>query len=168
MQDRDPIFDNPQNQGILRCLRDIGCNWRGPRSCPPLEREDPYYYLGTHPDLVEQLWDNFTTSIPVDTRWVLHGRPVLVHPESKVIFAFANGTHTYAFRIPERVREEAVAASARQQYKYPDGSVFDLANYDEDWIFGGSIRDEDRLCLIAFRAAGDSHKSGEVQKITTT
>jgi hypothetical protein len=92
----------------------------------------------------------------MDCRWVLHGRPVLVHPETRLIFAFATGTHTYAFRAPVELREKANTAHASQQYEYPDGKVLDLAQYDLDWIFGGDIDNEEGLCLLAFQFAGDA------------
>jgi hypothetical protein len=155
MDDRQLIFEHPKNQGILECLQVIGQFTRGPLSCHPSEAEDPYYLLGTHPDLVEVLWDKLTVEIPVDTRWILHARPVLIHPGTKIIFAFATGTQTYALRIPAGLRPEANAEDASQQYKYADGTIFDLAECDPDWIFGGNIPDEARLCLVAFQAAGE-------------
>ena len=155
MDDDDRIFQQPANKGILDCLRYLGRGWKGPLSCHPSETDDPYYELGTHPDLVEVLWDKLTANIPIDTRWVIHGRPVLVHPETSTIFAFATGTHTYAFRIPFELRQKAKAAHASQQYKYPDGSVLDLTKYDADWVFGRIIDDEEELCLTAFQSAGD-------------
>lgn len=152
----DLIFKNPVNQGILDCLQYLGRNWRGPLSCHPSEAHDPYYHLGTHPDLVEKLWDKLTVEIPMDSTWVLHSRPVLVHPETSVIFAFATGTHTYAFRVPESQRDEEIAAQLKQQYRYPDGRILDLTQYDSDWIFAGLMAREERLCLTAFQAAAEA------------
>ena len=148
---KERIFFQIMNQGILECPRDIGRNWKGPRSSHPDKVEDPCYTLGAHPDLVEKLWDKLTSRIGMDCRWVLHARPVLVHPETGVIFAFATGTHMYAFRVPAQLREEAGVTQATQEYHYSDGSVLDLKQYDADWIFGGNIDNEVELCLKAFR-----------------
>ena len=156
MDDRDPIFQQPTNLGILDCLRHLGRHWKGPLSYHASDTHDPYYQLGTHPDLVEMLWDKFPARIPIDPRWILHGKPVLVHPATSIIFAFATGTHTYAFRIPAELRESAKATHASQHYRYPDGNVLDLTQYNADWIFGGNIHNEEELCLTGFQAAGDA------------
>ena len=47
---------------------------------------DPWYGLGTHPDVVEALWD-MDDSLPQRCRWVFWGGPALVHPETGVVFA---------------------------------------------------------------------------------
>ena len=57
-----------------------------------------------HPDLVARLWDEITTLLPVDCRFVLFGTPVLMRPDSEIVFGFAGGTHTYALRLPDGVR----------------------------------------------------------------
>jgi hypothetical protein len=153
MAETDSIFQHSVNKGILECLKYLGRHWRGPLSCHPSEAHDPYYQLGTHPDLVEKLWDKLTVNIPLDTRWVLFARPVLVHPETGVIFAFATGTQTYALRVPENLRREVIAEQVKQQYRYPDGHALDLTRYDPDWIFADNIANEAAICLLAFQSA---------------
>jgi hypothetical protein len=156
MDNSDHILRHPTNQGILDFLRHIVHDWMDQPSCHPSAVQDPYYTLGTHPDLVELLWDKLTIKIPLDCRWVLLGRPVLVHPEKRIVFAFATGTHTYAFRIPTVLRQEGYAWQASQQYRYSGDRVLDLTQYDADWIFGGDIKDEVEVCFKAFESAGDS------------
>ena len=153
MKDKEHIFTQTANQGILECLQHITRNWKGPLSAPPDDVEDPNYTLGTHPDLVEKLWDKLPSRIAMDCRWIVHARPVLVHPETREIFAFATGTHTYAFRVPLQLREGDIVEHASQEYVYTDGSILDLKQYDADWIFGGNFNDEEKLCLIAFQEA---------------
>jgi hypothetical protein len=148
------ILGHPANQGIIACLKHIARNWRGPLSCHPSEAYDPYYHLGTHPDLVERLWDKLTVKISVDCRWVLHARPVLIHPETGIVFAFATGTHTYALRIPQAFRPQSLLAKAGHRYEYPGGKVLELSEYDGDWFFGGRFEGEEEICFLAYQSAG--------------
>src|ERR1700737_598622 len=67
---------------------------------------NPLDGLGTHPDLVTRLW-KLNEALPEDCRWVVYGRPALVHPLSGTIFAYASGTLGYAIRLPEPCRGEA-------------------------------------------------------------
>jgi hypothetical protein len=150
------ILENPANVGIIACLEDLTRNWRGPHSCHPDEAYDPYYQLGTHPDLVEHLWDKLTVQLPLDCRWVLHARPVLVHPQTGVVFAFATGSMTYAFRLPVPHRAVLGEQPVQQMHRYPSGETLDLRQYDANWIFGGKIEKEDEVCLKAYQSAAES------------
>lgn len=103
---------------------------------------DPYYRLGTHPDLVERLWDQLTGALPVDCRVALFGSPALIEPHTATVFAFAGGTHTYALRLPTRERDEAIRAGATRVRRYPNGDTLDLDAFGPAWVFGGWFRDE--------------------------
>jgi hypothetical protein len=155
-------IDHAANAGILRYLgapgriADSSSVARGVASSPPAGVADPYYRLGTHPDLVGRLWDEITAMLPEDCRWVVHGTPALVHPETGVIFGFGGGTHTYALRLPEAEREEALHAGAGRTHRYMDGSVLDLSGFGPEWVLLKWYRDEDRWCLAAYRAAGEA------------
>ena len=157
---------SPANTSVIRHLE---ARARSPRaasvarasaSASPESVANPYYDLGTHPDLVARLWDELTVKLPARCRWIVHGSPVLVHPSSGIIFAFAGGTHTYALRLPAREREEALRAGARRLYKYPAypeldvaASVLDLDDIGEEWVFGGWFTGEEDWCLAAYRYA---------------
>jgi hypothetical protein len=159
-------FSSSANTGIARYLEARG---RSPRSVsvarayastPPESVTDPYYDLGTHPELVERLWDQLTLKLPADCRWIVYGTPVLVRPSSGIIFAFAGGTHTYALRLPVREREGALRAGARRFHEYPaypalgiEASALDLDDIGEEWVLGGWFKDEEDWCLAAYRFA---------------
>jgi hypothetical protein len=121
--------------------------------------DDPYYKLGAHPEIVGRLWDEITALLPADCRWVVHGTPALVHPGTGVVFGFGGGTHTYALRLPEAERDEAIRAGAERVHRYMDGSVLDLSRIGEEWILGRWFKDEPRWCLAAYRAAGEAGKA---------
>jgi hypothetical protein len=54
--------------------------------------------IGSHPDIVEHLWD-LAATLPVECRALVYGRAVLVAPTRGVIFAAALGTE-YGLRLP--------------------------------------------------------------------
>jgi hypothetical protein len=134
--------------------------------------------LGTHPDLVSRLWNEITTALSVRCNWVVYGAPVLVRPDTGIIFAFAGGTHTYALRLPPKQRTELVAAALQQGeeradkfalrgpvrdrylraqagdvHEYSDGSKFDVSTVGSEWAFGRWLPGETAWCLAAYEHA---------------
>jgi len=161
-------FSHPANRAILAYLGDAVRLQRSVSvmkdraSCPPGKVKDPYLTLGADPELLERLWDDLGSILPIDCRWVVFGTPVLVHPASGVIFAFGGGTHTYAFRLPQRERASALAAGAVTVHQYPaypelniEASVLDLSAIGEEWVFGGWHTGEEEWCYAAFSHAGE-------------
>jgi hypothetical protein len=160
-------FDHPANRGVLSYL---GAPERLRRSvseaalredCSPAEVSDPYYKLGTHPELVARLWDELGKGLPADCRRVVFGTPALVRPDSGVLFGFAGGTHTYALRLPAGVRDAALTAGATTIHRYPaypelgiEASVLDLRDVGEAWILGGWFVAEPEWCSAAYDYAG--------------
>jgi hypothetical protein len=81
---------------------------------PPLSQSldeiaDPWFGLGTHPDIITRLWEMDDT-LPQRCRWVFWGRPSLAHPDTGVVFAVAFGTIGIVLRLPP----EAIAAAGSQ------------------------------------------------------
>jgi hypothetical protein len=148
-------FDHPVNAAVLRHL---GRNWDesrpGNRSAGPEVFDLFRNSLGTHPDLADRLWKQITVKLPVSCAWVVYGRPVLVHPDTGIVFAFAGGTHAYALRLPEKERQEALAAGAKRVWHYTD-ATWDLDDLGAEWIFGGCFQQEQDWCLAAYGMAGD-------------
>lgn len=121
----------------------------------PTDVERPYDTLGTHPDLVARLWDELGGSLPEDCRRIFCGTPVLMHPATGIVFGFAGGTHTYALRLPDRERTEALAAGATRLAKYPGRQPpFDLDVIGPEWVFGHWLKSEPAWCLAAHAFAG--------------
>jgi len=147
------VVNHPANAGLRRHFEPT---WPKPRVAAfafPEDVQMPYMTLGTHPDLVERLWDQLGKALPLDCRAIFYGTPALVHLESGVVFGFAGGTHTYALRLPERERLEAVRAGAQRVYEYPLHPPFDLDEVGDDWVFCRWYRDEERWCLAAYEYA---------------
>ena len=146
-------WDHPDNAGVLRHL---ARGWDGKQIGPsvsPADVADPYMTLGTHPDLVQRLWDELGARLPEPCRWVVYGRPALVHPRTGLVFGFAGGTHTYGLRLPAAERAEAMRAGARREHTYSDGSRLDAEVLGAGWVLGGCLRPEPEWCLVAYAHA---------------
>jgi hypothetical protein len=149
-------FEHPVNARVLTLLRSRDPGTRLPPSAAPDEVTDPYYTLGTHPDLVERLWDKLGGILPVDCRWVVYGRPVLAHPQTGIIFGLASGTLVYALRLPELERAEAIANGSKRTHTYSNGSVLNVEEIGDEWVLGSWLSSEAAYCLAAYRLAGDT------------
>jgi hypothetical protein len=147
-----PPLGHPANAALCRYLEG-----RGRTTLPPLARPDevarPYDTLGTHPDLVARLWDEIAAPLPVDCRFVVFGTPALVRPDTGIVFGFAGGTHTYALRLPETLRKDALAAGAERVKRYPRQPPFDLDVIGPEWVFGAWLKGEDLWGPAAYEFA---------------
>lgn len=152
-------FSQPANRKLIAYLLGHSAPGRAAETNPRTVK-DPYYSLGTHPDIVGRLWDELGAGLS-RCRWILYGRPVLVHPETGVVFGWAGGSLTYAMRLPDAERYAAVRAGAQTVHHYPAypelniaASALDLTAFGPDWIFGGWYEGEELWCLAAFFHAG--------------
>jgi hypothetical protein len=154
-------FAHPANCRLLAYFQSR--NERGHESeLDPATVDNPYYTLGTHPEIVERLWDDLGSTLPMRCRWVMYGRPVLVHPSSGVVFGYAGGTLTYALRLPPIERAAAVKAGAKTIHEYPAYAGLDVAasrldlgdDFGPEWVFGGWLGGEEAWCRAAFDYAG--------------
>jgi len=159
-------FGHPANAGILRYLasrQDEADLPNCPPSLSPDEVDGPYMRLGTHPDVVTRLWDELTTHLPVGCAWVVYGKPVLVRPDTGIIFGMGSGIPTYALRLPEQARSEAIRLGAKTVWTYNDAwlkelgpehnTVLDLATWGPDWVFGNWQVEECDWCPAAYHHA---------------
>jgi hypothetical protein len=137
------------NRGVLAHLR-LGPAATTRLSARPGDVEDPYYKLGSHPDVVEHLWDVIGASLPRDCRCVVLGRPALAHPRRGVVLAVGLGT-TYALRFAPADLAEIRAANLQVVHRYGSSDVLDLTGWGADWCFGAFDRREPKWCGRAFR-----------------
>lgn len=146
-------LDHPANAGLRRYRQ----RWHRGSGIPPLaQAEDvarPYDSLGTHPDLVARLWDELQEKLPADCRVIFYGTPALMHPETKIVFAFAWGTHTYALRLPEHERAAALRAGATRLKHYPGEPSLDLTEIGQEWVLCSWLTGEEDWCFAAFELA---------------
>ena len=116
---------------------------------------DPYMGQGSHPDVVERVWDVIGESLPRDCRCLIYGTPALVHPESGILLAFCNGT-TYCIRLNEELFDEALKAGAKTYQKWSYGGDMDtLRELETYWIFGLWSKRETEWCHVIYEKLGD-------------
>ena len=157
---------HPANAGILHYLKlaqQGTTSLKLPPSASPDDVEDPCHNLSTHPDVVLRLWNEITNGLPEHCEWVVYGKPVPVRPVTGVIFGMGSGTPTYALRLPEPARSEAVSKGAKTVWTYNDAwreelgpqhsIVLDLATWRPGWVFGAWLSDEIEWCLAAYHSA---------------
>jgi hypothetical protein len=150
----DKYLDNPANAKLIDFLRSFGRDQSRHMSADPATVNDPYFTLGTHPDLVERLWAVLGRSLPVDCRWVLCGTPVLAHPGTGTAFGFAIGSLAYTLRLPARELALALAQGASQAHRYSNSLTLDLEQIGDDWVLGRWRDDEIEWCRAAFSYFG--------------
>jgi hypothetical protein len=122
------------------CLRPIEC----PR--------DPYMYLGSHPDIVERVWDQLGSILPQDCRCIVFSTPGLVTPRSGILLAKAFGTQ-YIIRIPRTAVADAVQAGAKTKMTWgPNHVTYLTQDYGDDWIFGQWLKQEPDWLLAIYKS----------------
>jgi hypothetical protein len=113
---------------------------RGPtRPDPPMSQPldavaDPWMGLGTHPDIIEEMW-RLDDALPVRCRWVFWGGPALVHPVSGIVFAVGFGTVGFVVRLPQPLRAGAEPDCAAAVLKGNPGQTFDISAAGPEWRF---------------------------------
>ena len=122
----------------------------------PDEHPDPYLEAGSHPDIVERVWDELGATLPVDCRAVLYGTPALVHPGVGVVFALAYGTR-YAIRVPDESFDAALAAGCHLEQQWTGGGK---TNIEEElgrgWLFGGWAEAEKQWVAKVYADLGNT------------
>jgi len=94
--------------------------------------------LGARPELVNWLWGRIHSRIPESRRWVVFETATLVHPDSEIVFAFAEGDF-YAIRLPAHSRQIAESHGAER-----------MASLGEDWVIGMGPGDAEEWWQSAF------------------
>ncbi len=145
MGDKDPADVEARTERTMQRIA------RGPIAPdPPVSQSldavsDPWYGLGTHPDIVEALWD-MDDSLPQRCRWVFWGRPSLVHPGTGVLFAIGVGTIGIVFRLPPQVRVVQ---------KFNRAPTFDIGSAGPEWRLIGYQAPRALWCRAAYDFAAE-------------
>lgn len=142
---------------VARILADIES--RPVKPPPPLSQSldqvaDPYYGLGTHPDIIDVMW-RLDASLPRRCRWVFWGGPALVHPATGVVFAVGFGTIGFVMRLPPAVLARLAEAEAPVRVPGNGREVFDIAAAGPEWRFVRSEHVGAAACREAYDAAGE-------------
>ena len=122
-----------------------------PFFAPPDSVSNPYMNQGSHPDIVERVWKQIGSGLPMDSRCLVCGTPALVQPVSGVILAFCLGM-AYCLRLPSGLMEEALKQGSKTSTRWSNGTVLDAAkSFGPDWIFGG-WKEEVQWCRKTYDA----------------
>lgn len=131
-------YKHPLNKGVLGHL--IADRTRLRSTAVPIivpdQHPDPYMRAGSHPDIVERVWDRLGSSLPVDCRALVYGSPALVHPMEGVVFALAYGTE-YAIRIPNDALARAMDLGCATKRTWTGGGEMRIQEeMGMNWLFG--------------------------------
>jgi hypothetical protein len=119
------VVDDPRNAGVVRYMQQ-----RNERRCPPYmavadSPHDPYWEMGSHPEVVERIWNQLAQTLPQECRCLIYGTPSLVAPKSGIIFALAFGTQ-YVLRIAKGSIDVALKAGGKRGTRWSDGTETDV------------------------------------------
>lgn len=142
---------NQANKLVIKYLSRSGKQW--PVLMEPSSVPDAYYGCGSHPDVVEQVWDKLGSILPHDARCLFSGTPALVHRKKRVVLVLALGTQ-YGLRIPEQFREVALKKGAKTYIKWSgdSGDLDTERDLGSDWILGSYLDEEKIWCKNLFES----------------
>jgi hypothetical protein len=124
--DAFPLFDIAENEAILRQLGKFGLTYAySDQFEKVIGKRAIIRRIEGHPDLHHYLWNEAGRDLQLDLRWIVRGRAVFAHPNSRVIFAVAGGTHTIRIRLP---------ASKLDEFPEVVGSDEELVDGDAVWV----------------------------------
>jgi hypothetical protein len=142
--------ENETNRLVLAYLRKRGKS--EVLSAAPDSVRDPYHQQGSHPEIVERVWDQIASQLPVDCRRLVYGTPALVQPASDVIFAFCLGM-TYCLRLTPALLEEALQRGLKTSTAWSGGGTTNAARiFGADWVFGAWKPQELQWCREVYAA----------------
>jgi hypothetical protein len=141
------------NAGVLRYLgQGVEPNRVLIEQPPPTEIDR--WHLGSHPDVVERLWDVLNAALPGDARALVAGGAALIDPASGRVLAVALGT-AYALWLAPARRSEAHALGRETVHEFHTvGRTLDLsATFGPGWFFGAWAEAERGWLVESQRAA---------------
>ncbi|MEI7947370.1 MAG: hypothetical protein WCJ02_11770 [bacterium] len=144
---------SPLNQHVLRYL---GREEKAlkPAIASPASVPDPYLCQGSHPDIVQRVWDELGSGLPQKCRRQVYGTPALVHNRTGIVIAICNGTQ-YNLRLTAPDFQEAITKGAKTKNRWSTGEEMDsLEVLGLGWIFGGWYTEEKQWCLNTYDSQG--------------
>lgn len=144
---------SPLNQHVLNYLG-RGEKALKPTIAAPGSVPDPYLGQGSHPDIVQRVWDELGAGLPQKCRCLVYGTPALVHNRTGIVIAICNGTQ-YNLRLTAADFQKAIAKGAKTKNRWSNGEEMDsLDVLGQGWIFGGWFTEEKQWLLNTYNACG--------------
>lgn len=108
----------------------------------PKSVTNPYWELGSSPEVVERLWDVLGARLSDKSRAIVYGVPGLVDPGSGAVLALAY-RETYVLRVPNRRMEVATQSGCAAERSVSDGSTVNIErSFGRGWLFGCGLAQE--------------------------
>jgi hypothetical protein len=143
------IAQSPLNEKVILHLR--GRLKTDELIALPDSVRDPYMSQGSHPDIVERVWKNLSSALPVDCRCLVYGTPALVQPVSGIILAFCLGTQ-YCIRLVSSQMDDALKLGVKTSTTWAGGKITDtFQTFGSDWIFGSWKKEELGWCREVYK-----------------
>ena len=142
----------PASQKVLQYLS--ARNPTAPLLAAPNSTFDPYFGLGSHPDIVEHFWKKLDPSLPLDCFWIVCGTAAFVLPGTGVLFAFARRMQ-YILHLPSGLAAEAVTLGARITTTWAEGQTTDIRKeLGGELVFGRFLPSEPEWLNQAYKDFG--------------
>jgi hypothetical protein len=153
-----PLLDRAENAGALRYLAHGRPDAEGMFGPPTADLDRRH--LGTHPSVVDRLWEELNQGLPADARWLVFDGPALVHPGGTILAA-AMGTQ-YALRLLLDDRAAAIAAGAEVVHHFQTvDTTLDLpTTFGPEWVFGRFDDREAAWLRASYQAIGPGESAG--------
>ena len=121
-----------------------------PSMAGPDSHPDPYWELGSHPDVVERVWDILGEGLPTDCRAIIYGSPGLIHPQKGIIIAIAYGT-AYVICVPDINLDLALKAGCTIERTWSSGEQTNIEkDFGRGWLFGNWLDQETQWLLKTY------------------
>jgi hypothetical protein len=138
------IANTPPNEKVLVYLR--GRLKTDELIATPESARDPYMGQGSHPDIVEHVWNKLGKALAADCRCLVYGTPALVQSTSGIILAFCIGTQ-YCVRLISSQMDEALKLGVKTSTTWSGGKTTNaIQTFGADWIFGNWKDQELQWC----------------------
>jgi len=108
----------------------------------PKSVTNPYWDLGSSPEVVERLWDVLGARLGEKSRAIVYGVPGLVDPGGGAVLALAYG-EAYVIRVPNRRMEVATQAGGSAEWYSGSGLAINIERrFGRGWMFGCELAQE--------------------------
>ncbi len=131
--------------------RNAGRIPKAPLLAPADRVPQPYLRIGSHPDVVQLLWDQLGPALPEDCRAVVPGSPALVHLPAASCWHWGSARSTvcvWASWRKKRCRQ--VRESKFYAVNLPPFNI--RRGLGDDWVHGRWLQQELDWCRSAYAA----------------
>jgi hypothetical protein len=146
----DLVSKNKSNEGALLYLQQKPYTEFN-KDVSPQGYTQNKWSLNCHPDVAKMLWEDFAVKLPVDCRWILFGTPVLLRPDTGIVFGIAEDVNPPLLRFSESDKLKVLICGGKEQLLNLDGVYADAKQVGKDWVYCFSfLNNIEELCFQSF------------------